>query len=101
MTNVGSQSESPTAELFPRMLALCLSHQWSKLACCRISNSCYLLALLDPLMRRSLLSGMEKEPAHRVALCPGYSSPSEQRASLARALTKKPPREKTPPCPEI
>ena len=71
MTDVGSQSESLTAELFPRMLVLYLSHQWSKLACYRISNSCYLLALLDPLMRRSLLSGMENEPAHRVALRPG------------------------------
>src|SRR5260370_26838234 len=37
MTDVGSQSDSLTVELFPRMLALCLSHQWSKLACCRIS----------------------------------------------------------------
>ena len=78
MTDVGSQSDSLTVELFPRMLALCLSHQWSKLACCRISNSCYVLALSYPLMRHSLLSGMENEPAHRVALCPGYSSPSEQ-----------------------
>ena len=71
MTDVGSQSDSLTVELFPRMLALCLSHQWSKLACCRISNSCYVLALSDPLMRHSLLSGMENEPAHRVALRPG------------------------------
>ena len=73
MTDVDSQSGSLAVELFPRMLALCLSHQWSKLACCRISNSCYVLALSDPLMRHSLLSGMENEPAHRVALHPGYS----------------------------
>ena len=74
MTDVGSQSDSLKAELSPRMLALCLSHQWSRLACCRISSSCYVLALPNPLICHSLLSGMQNKPAHRVALHPGYSS---------------------------
>jgi hypothetical protein len=74
MTDVGSQKERLADELFPRMLVLCLPHQWDKLACCRISNICSLLALPNPLMRLSLLSGRQNEPAHRVALHPGYSS---------------------------
>jgi hypothetical protein len=74
MTDVGSQSDRLTVEVSPRMLALCLSHQWSKLTCWRISNGCYALALPYPLMHRSLLSGMQNEPDHRIALHPGYSS---------------------------